>query len=438
MEIPPFEKKRPATPRCGGLFRESLTQSPSHRIFDIMREIAVIAFARLIVIVCQLINIKLLTNYLSIEQLGAYYFLLTVSYLANALVFIPIDYYQQANLSKMIAATGGAQALLGFNKNIAIFYILLTSFGLILGVVFVPNYVWHIILAAALAFFLYVVQALRNTLNNLGYKQFVAYSLTQEAVVKILIFLVFIKYYLPNELLVISVWLATLMSTAVVLYFKAVKIGIFNSSKTYELKTKDVFNFSYPISVAAICNWIQVQGYRLILVPLGFTEMVGMFATISNIGSTGMAAGANIFSQAYLPKIYKSSGEYTKFFLRKALALIVIVLLVCILWGDLIVRLSTNINFKPYWTLLFFGVLAEAANFIIGALAIHITLTGSTKRIMTSSVLGVITMAVAFFLIFVTNNISIYTIGIPLISSQLVVVAYMYWKFKSMKTRVCA
>lgn len=391
-----------------------------------MKDIGLITIARILVIACQLINIKLFTSYLSIEQLGFYFLLLTLSYFANALIFVPIDYYQQANLAKMIEKTGGADPLLDFNLKLMAVYFFVVIGVVVVGLIFLQNYIFHILLAAALAIALYIVQALRNTLNNLEYKEVVSFSLVQEAVIKILAFLLLVKYFKPNELLLISAWLITLLFNAITLYFKAREFGVFFCREKYVVVAKEVFHFSYPISLGAIGNWIQLQGYRLILVPLGYAEILGIFATISSIGSTGMGAAATIFSQAFSPKIYKSGGQYTGTYLRNALVVTLVITLVCIFVGDFIVKIATTPKFEPYWSILIIGVLMEASNFLLGALAIHITLVSSTKETIMATIFGIMVLVSSFALIFFTNTISAYTIGIPLVFSQLAVLVYIY------------
>jgi O-antigen/teichoic acid export membrane protein len=403
----------------------------SVRVRKLCQEIGLVTLARVIVIACQLINIKLYTNYLSVEQLGLYFFLLALSFFANALIFGPIDYYQQANLAKLIQTTGGLRPFLVFNWKLAAIYLSFTLLMTIGGVLIAPHFVYHIILSAALAITLYIVQTLRNTLNNLEHKGVMSFSLAQEAIVKIMIFLLLMRYGIPNELMLMLAWLIALIITAVSLFLRAHEYGIFLCNEKYTVEAKDVFHFSYPISIAAVCNWIQLQGYRLVLVPLGFAEIVGIFATIASIGSAVMAAAATIFSQIFSPSIYKTSGQYTIKYLRNALVLITIILLVCILFGDFVVKISTRAVFEPYWSLMIFGVLNDASNLIIGALAIHITLTNSTKKIMSSSVLGVVAFVASFGLLFFMHNVTVYTIGIPLIFSQMVVAVYMYWNFRN-------
>jgi O-antigen/teichoic acid export membrane protein len=170
-------------------------------------------------------------------------------------------------------------------------------------------------------------------------------------------------------------------------------------------------------------------------VPLGFAEVVGIFATVASIGSAGMAAAATIFSQAFSPNIYKTSGKYTATYLKNAALLTGSILLVAIVGGKLIVTLATNPIFEPYWSVMLFGVLMDGSNLVIGAFAVHITLTSSTKKIMNSSFVGVIALLLSFSILFFTKNINAFTIGVPLVLSQLFVSAYMYWNFRKCSTQ---
>ncbi len=245
-----------------------------------MKGAALNAVARMLVILLQLINVKLYTNYLDAGQLGIYFFLLTVSYSANAILFVPVDYYQQANLAKVMDAAGGARPLLNFNGRLAALYLCFSLLAIAACAVIKPGYTVYAALAVALAFALYAVQALRNTLNNLEHRTCVSVSFIQESVFKVLLFYLLVRYFKADESLLIDAWLISLGLSCSYLFYKAYSYRVFIASCSYPIRAKEVFNFSYPFSIGAVCNWLQLQGYRLILVPLGFAEEVGAFATI--------------------------------------------------------------------------------------------------------------------------------------------------------------
>lgn len=386
--------------------------------------------ARVLVVVFQLINVKLYTHYLNAEQLGMYFFLLTVSYSANAVLFIPVDYYQQANLSKVMTAYGGAGSLLNFNGRLASFYLFFSTIVVVAFAIIEPSYTVFVILVAVLAFALYLVQALRNTLNNLQHGNCVSISFIQEAVFKVLFFFILVRYFKADESVLISAWIISLGLSGSYLFYITYKYHIFSCIHVHQIYARDVFYFSYPFSFGAVCNWIQLQGYRLILIPLGFAEEVGLFATVSNIGSAAIGVGSLIYSQQFTPLIYKTSGKYTSNYLKGAIAVIISVALVSFGVGEFMVSILTNPAFSKHWELLLFGVITDGGNLLIGALVIHISLTGNTKKIILFSISGLLSMIITGTILYWFSRISIVTIGIPLLFSQWFIVLYMYTTYK--------
>jgi O-antigen/teichoic acid export membrane protein len=152
------------------------------------------------------------------------------------------------------------------------------------------------------------------------------------------------------------------------------KIFISEALEVIKLDNKDVIKQSYPISFGALVNLFQLQGYRLIIVPLGSAEIVGIYSTLESIGKAGMNAVAAIYAQIFTPNIYKTDGKFTNTYVKNALLLAGFVLIFFYMIDEYIVLFLTNYEFLKYKSLIMFGVLIEAANFIIGAYAIKLTL----------------------------------------------------------------
>jgi len=62
------------------------------------KKISVNILSRAIVIALQLVNIKLYTEVLSIDQLGIFFFILSFSYIFNAILFVPVESFQQTKV----------------------------------------------------------------------------------------------------------------------------------------------------------------------------------------------------------------------------------------------------------------------------------------------------------------------------------------------------
>ncbi|MBS3955554.1 MAG: hypothetical protein KGZ88_21635 [Methylomicrobium sp.] len=397
-----------------------------------MKDIAFSSLARVFVVVFQLINIKLYTNYLDAEELGIYFFLLTASYSANALLFIPVDYFQQSILVKVKSATGGARAILNFNGRLAALYGGFSLLIVAICAIVTPHFAYYALLATLLAFAIYAVQALRSTLNNLEHRSCVTVSFIQEAFIKVLLFFALVQFFKADLALLVLSWLIALLVSGTYLMFKAKAYQIFAGSDTYPIHAKEVYTFSYPFSIGAVCNWLQLQGYRLILVPMGFAEEVGVFATLSSIGSAAIGAVSLIYSQQFIPLIYKTAGQYTAKYLKGAMLVIFGVAVACLVLGEFMVTVLTNPNFVQHWELLMYGVITDSAYLIGGAMVIHLTLLGNTKRLIQYAWVGLASMTLCFGLLYWTDTVSIGTFGVPLLVSQWLGLLYMYTDYKKL------
>jgi O-antigen/teichoic acid export membrane protein len=161
-------------------------------------------------------------------------------------------------------------------------------------------------------------------------------------------------------------------------------------------------------------------------VPLGFVEAVGIFGTVANVGSSGMNACSTVFSQLYIPNIYKTNGKYIKTYLRNALLAIAFVLVVSTLLSKIIVGLLTKQEFVNYSLIILFGILTEAGNFIIGSLTIYLTIHNLTKTTVKMSAIGLFVFFLSFASLYIFKLINVYTLGIPMVLTQLIISIGLY------------
>jgi len=177
-----------------------------------------------------------------------------------------------------------------------------------------------------------------------------------------------------------------------------------------------------------------MQGYRVLLAPLGYIEIMGLYTTVANVGQSGMNAASVIYSQLFVPNLYKTNGKDIFGYTKMALGIILVVILVSTFFSKEIVALLTNSFFSQYSYLIFYGILAEGSNMIIGGLSIYLTIHNLTAKTIVASWIGLITFIVSFGLLYFLNIFSVWTIGLPIVLSQLSVVIYMiylvFYKFK--------
>lgn len=388
--------------------------------------IAEVAIIRILVVGFQLVFLKVYTNYVSAYELGIFYFLLTSSYSLNAFLLVPLDFFQQSRLYELKIGGHSIKSFRTINAFVFKVIALLLLGGNLICYFLNPHYCYTLTVITLLAVSTYSVTLLRGIINNLEHRRKAIYCLLLEYVLKIVFFYIYVQLYTPTSLTILSsllsasfislIVLLTLLTTLTEFKFKEVKLFTF----------KEVFNFSYPMSIASIINWIQLQSYSLVLVPLGLTEVVGIYATIANVGAGGMNAYSTIFQQVFVPNIYKSKGAYLKIYLRNAVFSIVFILICSALLSKIIVGLLTRPDFVKYAAVILYGVACEGGNFLIGALTIYLTLHNITKTNIKVSLIGLFAFLASFFGLYLLHSVNIYTVGIPMVLTQIVIAGGLF------------
>jgi len=373
----------------------------------------------------QLGYIKVYTHFLSLSQLGIFFYLSTISYFLNAVIFVPVDYYQQThipadkdvpipfryivslNLRAMISAAiavAGVFIYSFFDKNLTVYEVMITFF---------------------LAIFLYLCTSLRSLLNNRSHGIFVVFTLMAEALFKLIFLFLFISGdYASADNLILSNVVALALELAIIIYFFR-SFEKFDFLSREKASKKDLAKFCYPISVSAVCNWIQLQGYRLVYVWFGHPDIAGLYATVSNIGSVGMSATGQIYAQLFQPKIYQTRGLFIKKYLAMALSISIVVMVSYAVLGPFILGVLTKGDFKVYYKLMLFGVLVEACNLMIGAIMAFSGLIKRTNILIKTNLIGVVVSVSIMALTLFFDATNPYLTGASTGISQIVILLFL-------------
>lgn len=389
----------------------------------------IVSSSRVAVILLQLVYIKIYTNLLSAYELGQYAFWLTASYFFNALIFVPIDNYVQSRIYTW--RNDGVSLEGAVRLNITL---LLLCIALTVGISTVAAIIYSLMVGVGLfvaltyGLILHIATILRNVTNNLNYRGLASTFLIIDGLLKLAAILVIEHLTSVNSVVIIaSAAVSTFLSTIICIMLMKYN-GVFYLGNLEKISIKEVFSFGYPISISAILNWIQLQGYRLVLVPLGHTEAVGIYSTISSIGSAAMNAVGAIYSQLKIPEIYQSKGQSIIQYIKLALAIIIGMTFALWLTSDFIIELLTNSKLVEYSEIIVFGVLVEGGNIILGAIGIAHSLNRPTKILIAVGLMGLFSAAVGYAVIL--GSIDVHTIGYPLVLSQLFAALYICYAVK--------
>jgi O-antigen/teichoic acid export membrane protein len=390
-----------------------------------MGQKASIAALRAVAIIGQMGVVKLYTHYLLPAQLGQYFFFLTVSYSLNALIFVPMDYFQQAEVFRLKASGNSLGGLLHLNAKLLSGVATILIIGVIGLALIHPALLSAFCVSAIYALVLYLSTALKTFLNNQEEQVFVVMMLIAEIPIRLIAFTGIAKLGSAGSL-------SPIVSTAAALLI----VGLCGLPRLRShlkrfpgqekpVKLQTILKFAVPISCSAVLNWLQLQGYRLVLVPLGYIEAVGFFATTAAIGNAGMNGAATVYQQIYLPRIYQTAGSYLRTYLKGAVAVVAFVLFIGLVLRVPIVRLLTNASFVGFAWLIGFGILIEAGNFIIGALVVQLSIDNNTVAQVKANIYAVLSVSLLFWFLRAANNLTVFTIGIPLVMAQIIVIVFL-------------
>lgn len=385
-----------------------------------------VAGSRAVVIILLLIYIKLYTNALAINELGYYAYWLALSYFFNALIFVPFDNYLQSRLHVWKEEGVSLRGAINFNN-----FLVLACFAAIL--VFSSSaYMFHsrdaalgLLVSLSYGLALHISNLSRNTTNNLNHRMLASFFPIVDGGLKIAVLLLAKLFIQVNGIVVIAcALLSSAISSAICLSLMW-RRGVFFSGRTEPVNVREAFNFSSPISVAAVFNWLQLQGYRLVLVPMGYAEAVGVYATISGIGAAAMNAVGSIYSQMRMPEIYRSRGRSITSYLVGIVILGALIGIAAWLFSDLIISLLANKELARHSGVIVFGVIIEGGNLIIGALGVAHSLNRPTLTLAKAGAAGLACCALGFTLLF--KWIDVTNIGWPLALSQILVAATLWY-----------
>jgi hypothetical protein len=387
-------------------------------------------FLRIMSVILQLGYVKSYTHYLTLTELGYCFYLTALSYAVNALILVPADFYQQAHLSAYYHGIFPLGSVISLNEKILLLAAALaTGLGL-------P--VWmagkisplDLFLIFGLTVSLYLSTSFRNYLNNRGHGLFTGWMLFLEAGLKVFTFLLFLAFGMSHiSAFVLSTVTAFMIEVLCLAVFFYIRVP-FTCDATADMDFISLLKTSSAVSFSALCNWLQLQGYRIVYVWLGFPEVAGLYAAVSNLGIMGMNASSTVFSQMLLPKVYASRGAYIFQYMKYALLLCLVVLLGYLALGKVLLFVLTKKEFVPYARLMIFGIVVEAGNLLVGAASTYFTIRRTSFHLVTANIAGLLTAGLGIAACLAWSPHNYYMLGSVLALSQIVVCAILFYEAK--------
>lgn len=159
---------------------------------------------------------------------------------------------------------------------------------------------------------------------------------------------------------------------------------------------KELFNFAWPVSIAAGLAWMQGQGYRYLMDgQLGLSQL-GLFVAGYGISAGIIAAFESVLTTYFLPRLYRdvsmaNAEEQAQAWHRYAAAvipsLILTVALIIILAPEL-TRLLLGKSFQSAASFLMWGAFSEAARVLMSVYSLIAHIHMRTRWLIVPNIVG--------------------------------------------------
>jgi O-antigen/teichoic acid export membrane protein len=398
---------------------EAAAGTPTARRRGIGRAV-VVAGLRLLSVLAGLAYVKYYTNALSVDQVGAFFYLGTLSYALNALVFVPVDSYMQARLSSLKDLPWRAVArLVGATLLIALAGCVILSAPFVamnqLSAQDVP-------LLYGLAALLYICTSLRNLLNIRGQATFAAGMIVLESVARLLAFILAAATLGASARILLLSSIAALAAECLLLLWQARRS--LPLSRTWDSldRPSHILRTATALAGSAASNTVQLQAYRVLFPAAGHASTVAALGVTANIGGVAMSACAQVFSQLLLPRLYQSRGASIGQYAAWGAVVSMCLLAVSLPMSEFLVRHLTHPEYVPYASAVGIGIIIEACNMLIGAYGVYLTLHGRTGMLFRFQFAGAVLSLTGCLVLVVRAPNAPMALGMVVAASQLLIV----------------
>lgn len=159
---------------------------------------------------------------------------------------------------------------------------------------------------------------------------------------------------------------------------------------------KELFNFAWPVSIAAGLAWVQGQGYRYLMDgQLGLSQL-GLFVAGYGISAGIIVAFESVLTTYFQPRLYRdvsmaNPDQQAQAWHRYATALIpslILTVALIIILAPELTQLLLGENFQPAANFLIWGALAEAARVLMGVYSLIAHLHMQTRWLIMPNIIG--------------------------------------------------
>jgi O-antigen/teichoic acid export membrane protein len=272
-----------------------------------------------------------------------------------------------------------------------------------------------------MAALLYLCASIRSLLNIRGHSMFASSMVVLEAVGRLLAFaaVAWILGASAQSLLLSSI--VALGFEFIVLCWQARRVLPLSGASDALDPPLRVLRITFALAGGAASNIVQLQAYRVLFPAAGHASTSAALGVTANIGAVAMSACSQVFSQLFLPRLYRNGGAWIGRYVGWAVAMTAALLTLALLLSEYLVQHLTQAAYLPYAPAVGIGIVIEASNMLIGAYSVYLTLNGRAIMLFWFQLVGAIISLSACMITLNWRPDSPLLLGLAVAGSQILV-----------------
>lgn len=205
-----------------------------------------------------------------------------------------------------------------------------------------------------------------------------------------------------------------------------------NVVKPIELFNRTTFNYCYPVALATVFMWFQNQGYRLVVERYLGTEALAGIGLGLGIAASLASVVESLTTQYLYPKYFSEISNATvevrkaawEKIWRSAISIYIPCCLAVIAVSNIVISILTSATFHIYGYLVALGAILELCRQLTGVIYLISHSEKNTKVNILPYFLGAMTLGIGLYILKVSTSLSILFIAGLLIAAYLVTLIF--------------
>ncbi len=370
-----------------------------------MKEKFYVMLNQVVLMFGSLLVLKMLTNYLSINQFGIYSLILSLLALVSILPFNSFSqsyirlfsfYHRKRSVSEFIYVA---------RKWFMTFTLLYAVLTMSIIFIFSSDYDWKLVLISYIFFMTEVLKTtLRGIINSSRNRKDVVLSSLIEIILKLFLIYIINIFYILNIYLVVFIFITSNVFSIFPLRLNVPKKPI---KKFESIIEKRIVSFSLPLIVWGGFGWARDMSNRWYLEQFVDTSSVAIFTVLASVALILPTAIQSLVNAYYIPILYEKVNDKTTsisdFFDKFAIRYIFvffILFFILKLYSKEIISLFASSEYTFYSAFLPWMMIAYSLYVLSSIMALEIFAAKKTSYLLIPNIVpGVISILLGYFMI---------------------------------------